>query len=164
MRNGYTLIELLITITIMALLTVVSYPSISKMADVENLRTTSSELRNCYLMARAYARAPQNAAATSYQAAYDEQGCRVVEVANTNTVISEYRFASGDYQFKDLSGATKMKLTVSTAPPYILTATEGSADTNITVQTIMIDVTNTANQTSRRLFINLHTGVITGDV
>lgn len=160
MRQGYTLIELLVTVTIMALLTVVSYPSISKMADTENLRTTGSELRHCYLIAKAYARAPQTASASSYQAVYDAQGCRVVEVATVNTVINEYRFASTDYQFKNLSGATTMTITVSTAPPYEITATEGTANTSITAQTLMIEVTNIANNTSRRLLINTSTGVI----
>lgn len=164
MRSGYTLIELLVTITIMALLTVVSYPSISKMADTENLRTTSGELRNCYTIAKAYARAPQNASAVSYQAVYDEQGCRVVEVANTNTVISEYRYASSDYQFKDLSGASKMTITISTAPPYAITATEGTANTNIANQLLRIEVTNITNNTTRRLLIDRHTGVISEDV
>lgn len=164
MRRGYTLIELLVTITIMALLTVVSYPSISKMADVENLRTAGSELRNCYLMAKASARAPQNAATTAYQAVYDAQGCQVIEVATASTIINEYRFTNTDYQFKNLSGATKMIISISTAPPYEITATEGSANTNITAQTIMIEITNITNESSRRLFINLHTGVITADV
>ncbi|MDO8471730.1 MAG: prepilin-type N-terminal cleavage/methylation domain-containing protein [bacterium] len=164
MRRGYTLIELLVTVTIMVLLTVVSYPSISKMADVENLRTTGSELRHCYLLAKNYARAPQNAAATSYQAVYNQQGCRVVEVAAVNTVINEYRFAGTDYQFKNLSGATTMTITISTAPPYEITATEGSANTNIAAESLLIEVTNTANNTSRRQSINKHTGVIKNDV
>lgn len=161
-RNAFSLIEITMTVAIIALLTVAAYPSINKLADRENLTTTMSEMRNCYLQARAYAKAPRASSVDSYSANYNAQGCQVIENGASAQTVNSYSFRHNSITFADLTNSESLNIKISTTPPYVMTATNAAGPVAQTV--VLIKVTDpTVSAVPGTIFINLQSGVIMGD-
>lgn len=163
MKKGFSLIELLITVSLIALLAVAAFPSIDKVSEREQLRTTVNEMRNCFLEGKAYAKAPRSAAATAYVVHFDQSGCQLSEQSGqTTVVVNQYRYPSADYQFKDLANSQQLTLSITTNPPYPIVATNSNGQ--ITGSMAGLIITNLkVSPVASTVYLDLRSGIIYQD-
>lgn len=82
-RNAYTLIELIIVVSIILLLTAFGLPAFSKYQHLTEFSQKTEEIKELFSLARSMALSPETPSITSYQVHYDSQS-----TPNKFTVVS----------------------------------------------------------------------------
>lgn len=138
-NKGFTLIEIMITAAIIALLAVTAYPSLGKLQERQNVDSDLSIIESCFLTAVATAKAPSEAGVDKvileYRTASDS--CIITEskTSGDKEVASYVLAGKNDYSMhypNQVSDKDKQAvIQIQATAPYVKTYVNGSNNLKI---------------------------------
>ena len=164
-KRGFSLLEILVTTTIIALLAVASIPSLSKLENKKGRENAVNLIAGCIAEAKAKAQAPSSYEVDEYQAVINNKGCEVW--SNTNNVLdkyNEYLIDSGFVIKEVMSSKPVTVIKFSTEVPYKITAqaqNEDSSSVSNLPSFVFIEIRQTETNSINSIFMNFGTGIIT---
>jgi len=164
-KRGFSLLEILVTVGILALLAVASIPSLSKLEDQKSKENTVNLISSCIAEAKAKAQAPSSHEIDEYQAVVSNRSCNVEAVTNGATEnYNEYTIDNG-YTLKEIvKGKPVVVIKFSTDNPYLVSGEARNSDGSGSValsNSAFIYIVQDSSGLSDIVTINFSTGIIT---
>ena len=165
MKKGFSLLEILVTATIIALLVVASVPSFSKLEDRQKRENAVNLIVGCLLEAKAKALAPSDQNIDSYQATVTEAGCQINSVTDGSVdSYGEYLINSGFTLKEVTTNKAEVVVNFSTDPPNAISAMAqdvGGAGLVGLSNAVFLQLTQTSTGIISTILLNLATGIVT---
>ena len=163
MKRGFTLIEVIITMAVIALLAVSAYPSFNALLHQQDRQADLGLLEACFQEAQARAKAPSDPAVTKISLVYSQSNsnCTVSEVGISAPVSNTSTLAGKDYYYlqfpKNNNGSNSdARLDMATDPPYLVTYQNSNSNSELVIN-VLQKITNINLNT---LTINLNFGAV----
>jgi len=166
-KKGFSLLEILITATIIALLAVASVPSLSKLENQKSRANTVSLLSGCLAEAKAKAKSPSDYQIEEYKAVVSGQSCQILAVkGNQAELYNEYLIDSGFSVKEVTSGKPVTAVSFSADTPYNISAQAQNTDGGGAVplsSVVFIELKHNETGNINTILLNLGTGIITNN-